>query len=50
VTVGNSAERTESAEEADRNAILGLAPDDRTILYTQFDEGGSELMLVENFR
>jgi len=29
---------------------IAIAPDERTILYPQFDESGSVLMLVENFR
>ena len=29
---------------------VAVSPDERTILYTQFDEFGSDLMLVENFR
>jgi eukaryotic-like serine/threonine-protein kinase len=29
---------------------LAVAPDGRSILYTQFEQAGSELMLVENFR
>ena len=29
---------------------LAVSPDGRTILYTQTDQEGSELMLVENFR
>jgi eukaryotic-like serine/threonine-protein kinase len=29
---------------------LAVSPDNRWILYTQFDQVGSELMLVENFR
>jgi hypothetical protein len=28
---------------------IALSPDDRTIFYTQIDETGSDLMLVENF-
>jgi Tol biopolymer transport system component len=30
-------------------AGLAVSPDNREILYTQFDQAGSELMLVENF-
>ena len=29
---------------------LAVSPDGRTILYSQLDDAGSELMLVENFR
>jgi hypothetical protein len=29
---------------------VAVSPDGRWILYTQFDQAGSELMLVENFR
>jgi hypothetical protein len=29
---------------------IAVSPDDRTILYTQLDTAGSDLMLVENFR
>ena len=29
---------------------VGVSPDGRTILYTQLDQAGSDLMLVENFR
>jgi hypothetical protein len=29
---------------------LTVSPDRRSILYSQFDESGSDLMLVENFR
>ncbi len=29
---------------------LTVSPDRRTCLYAQFDEAGSDLMLVENFR
>ncbi len=29
---------------------VDIAPDERSLLYTQSDEGGADLMLVENFR
>jgi len=29
---------------------LAVSPDGRSILYTQYEQGGSELMLMENFR
>ncbi|MBZ5543355.1 MAG: serine/threonine-protein kinase [Acidobacteriia bacterium] len=29
---------------------IAVSPDERTILYTQYDQTGSDLMLVENFR
>ena len=29
---------------------LALSPDGRTLLYSQIDDAGSDLMLVENFR
>jgi hypothetical protein len=29
---------------------LTISPDRRSILYSQFDQPGSDLMLVENFR
>jgi hypothetical protein len=32
------------------NSALSVSPDERWILYTQFDQVGSNLVLVENFR
>jgi hypothetical protein len=29
---------------------LALSPDERTLLYIEVDGGGSDLMLLENFR
>ena len=29
---------------------LAVSPDERTILYTQFDDSSSDLMLIEDFR
>jgi len=36
--------------ERDAYYRIAVSPDERTILYTQFDQAGSDLMLVENFR
>ena len=36
--------------ERNVNNYIAVSPDGRTILYTQPDESGSVLMLVENFR
>jgi hypothetical protein len=35
--------------ETDESAI-SVSPDERWILYTQIDQAGSNLVLVENFR
>jgi hypothetical protein len=36
----------------DRNVgyHIAISPNERTILYAQYDQAGSDLMLVENFR
>jgi Tol biopolymer transport system component/DNA-binding winged helix-turn-helix (wHTH) protein len=36
--------------EQNLNYRIAVSPDERTILYGQFDQAGSDLMLVENFR
>jgi hypothetical protein len=44
--------RVRTVATTDRPLSLGMAvsPDGRTLLYSQFDEFGRDLMLVENFR
>ena len=36
--------------EGDLGYRIAVSPDERTILYGQYDQAGSDLMLVENFR
>jgi hypothetical protein len=31
-------------------AGLSVSPDNRSLMYTQYDQAGSDLMLIENFR
>jgi hypothetical protein len=37
-------------ESSQTDFAIAVSPDGRTILYTQLDEAGSDLMRVENFR
>ena len=45
-----SSDTTRKILTAERAAFVEASPDGRTILYTQVDEIGSDLMLEENFR
>ena len=36
--------------EQDVGAYIDISPDGRMILYTQHDDAGSDLMLLENFK
>jgi hypothetical protein len=42
--------KTIATLEKPLSADLALSPDGRSLFYSQFDQKGSELMLVENFR
>jgi len=42
--------RTVASLDQSRQGTFDVSPDGKTILYTQMDSRGSDLMLVENFR
>ena len=41
---------TQNAPDGESGAGLDVSPDRRWIVYTQFEQAGSELMLVDGFR
>jgi Tol biopolymer transport system component len=47
---GKNKKILETDRELAGAASVAVSPDGRTILYSQFDEGGLDLMLVENFK